>query len=116
MSKGVISWPVKIFSKLSIVAKLFLYIKDTKLGVQLPNYGYNNQSCHILMVTVNLIYKVRIPKYSLYCITLLYTNVSIFTVLWECAADESDFCTFLRIIWTSEKLPSILFLSVCCVY
>ena len=31
------------------------------------------------------------------------------------AVNESSFCPLFRINWTTEKLPSIIFLNVCCV-
>ena len=83
MSKGVVSWPIKGFSKFSILAKLLLAKKRPKLGVQLPNAGDDNQSCHILTVFFNRIDHVRIPKYNLYSSTIFCTNVSISTAIRE---------------------------------
>ena len=38
---------------LSILAKLLLPKKRPKLGMQIPNAGDDNQSCHILIVIFN---------------------------------------------------------------
>ena len=58
-----ISRPVKGFSQTVNFTKILLALKRPKLGIQLPNSGYHNQSCHILTVIF----------------TLFYTNVSIST-------------------------------------
>ena len=60
MSKGVIYCPVKEFSKFSILAQLLLAKKYPKLGIQIPNAGYDNQSCHLLTVIFNLIDWLRV--------------------------------------------------------
>ena len=43
----------KDFSKFPILAELLLAKKMFKLGIQLPNTGDDNQSCHILTVLFN---------------------------------------------------------------
>ena len=51
----------RIISKLSILAKLLLAKKRPRLGLQLPNAGDDNQSCHILTVIVNRVDRLRVP-------------------------------------------------------
>ena len=60
MSNEMISRPVKGFFILSILTKLLLAKKSPKLGIQLPNGGYDNQSCRILTVILNRIEQLRI--------------------------------------------------------
>ena len=47
MPKGVIYRSIKLFSILSVLAKLSLTKKLSKLGIKLSNAGDDNQSCHI---------------------------------------------------------------------
>ena len=77
-----ISRPVKGFSKLSILAKLLLDKKCPKLGIQLPNYGEDNQSYHTSMIILNQNTWLRVMYYSFCSGTLFYTNVLIFTWRW----------------------------------
>ena len=61
---------------------LLLAKKQPKLGIQLPNAEYENQSCCILMVIFNQINWLQAPQYNLYSGALFYTNVTISTLLW----------------------------------
>ena len=79
MQKGVISRPVKDFSKVSIFTKLLLALKLPKLGIQLPNAGDDNQSCCILTVIVNKIEQLNILQYNLYSSNSIYKNPTIAT-------------------------------------
>ena len=81
MSKGVISLPVKKFTKFSILAKLLLAKKHPKLGIQLPNAGDENRGFHMLTVIIRLIYWLWVTEYNIYSSNLFYTNVSISTSL-----------------------------------
>ena len=45
--------------------------------MQLPNAGYDNQSCPILTDLFNQIDRLRVTQYNIYSDTLLYTNVLI---------------------------------------
>ena len=74
----------KRITKFSCLAKLLLAKKCPKLVIQLPNTGYDNQSCRRLRVIFNRIKKLRITKYNLYSCTLLNKNLSIYTSLWVC--------------------------------
>ena len=71
------------------MAKLLLAKKRPKLGIQLPNSGDDNQSCHILTVIFNPIKKLWILYYNLYISTLIYKNVMIATSLQWC---DHGFC------------------------
>ena len=71
MHKEVIYQPRKGFSKLSILAMLLLAQKRPKLGIWLPNAGYDNQSCHIL--TVILIKLISYGYHSIISTVVLYS-------------------------------------------
>ena len=82
--------PVKGFFQIINLTKLLLAKRSPKLGIQLPNDGDDNQSCHILMVIFNWIEQLLILQYNIYSSTLIYTNVTIATSLRVCVtADES---------------------------
>ena len=59
----------------------YLLKKRPKLGIQIPNAGDGNQSCHILTVIFNRIKQLRILKYDLYFSNFFYINVSFSTAL-----------------------------------
>ena len=86
MSKGVISWPVKDFSKFSILAKFLLAKGRPILGIQLPNVGDDNQSCHILTVIFDKIHWLWVPKYNVYSSILFYKNLLISTSFRGCGS------------------------------
>ena len=58
--------------------------------VQLPNAGYDNQSCRILTVIFNRINQLQVIKYNIYSNTLIYTNVTTATALWGCDFTNID--------------------------
>ena len=72
------------------MAKLLLAKKFPKLGIQLPNPGDENQSCHILTVLCNQIDQLRVPKYNLYSSTLSYKNILISKLLRGCALETNE--------------------------
>ena len=49
--------------------------------MQIPNAGDDNQSCHISTVILNLIKQLQMMYYTLYSITVIYTHVTISTVI-----------------------------------
>ena len=74
---------VRIFqTKFSILAKLLPAKKCPKLGIQLSNAEYDNQSCHMLTALFHIIHILLVTKYNIYSSNLFYTNVSISTSLW----------------------------------
>ena len=63
--------------------------KGPKLGIQIPNAGDDNQSCHTLTVIFDQSDWLRVPKYNIYSSNLFYTNVSISTSLQGCDIHKS---------------------------
>ena len=59
--RGLYLYRCKYFYKFSILDKLLLAKEHPKLGILLPNYGGDNQSCHILKVIFNKIYWLKFP-------------------------------------------------------
>ena len=49
-----------IFQNFPIVAELLVDKNRPKLGIQLPNYGDDNQSCGILTVIFYIIYRLLV--------------------------------------------------------
>ena len=62
---------IRVFLKLSILAKLPLSKKRSKLGIQLPNAGDESQSCRIL--TVLLIGSIGYGFRSIISTVVLYS-------------------------------------------
>ena len=60
MYKGAVYRPIKDVSKWSILTKLLPAKKRLKLGIQIPNAGDDNISCHILTVLFDQIEQLRI--------------------------------------------------------
>ena len=77
ISKGVISWPVKGFTRILDFSHLLFAPNCHKLGIQILNDGDDNQKCHILMFLLNWIKQLHILGYNLNSSTLFYTNISI---------------------------------------
>ena len=111
-------WKVVLCRKVSYISKL-LFISATHLSRRFLRI-FKFSSIHRL--------KLGFLNYFIAPIGLIWFTISnsinlrksVSDVLyWKCclewAANESDFCPFLRRHWTSEKQPSIIFLNECCV-
>ena len=93
-----------------MLVRLLLAKKRPRLGIQLHKAIDDNQSCHILMVILDRIYKLRVLKYNLYSSTFFYTYIYWFlqrSVMWLMAhGTTTPFCK--RSSLHSFPLPLLL--------